>query len=113
MLVQALISFYAIIIIIKPEEMNIFYPKLIITSLLVFIAITLSYASIYPISIDQRIQQSTQITMGKVVQQYSFWDIERQNIYTAHLLEITAYFKKASNQQYIDCLLYTSPSPRD
>ncbi len=82
--------------------MNIFYPKLMITSLLVFMAITLSYASIYPISIDQRIQQSTQITMGKVVQQYSFWDTERQNIYTAHLIAITAYLKKASNQQYIE-----------
>lgn len=84
--------------------MNIFYPKLIITFFLVTVFATLSYASIYPVTIDQRIQASKQIAIGKVVQQYSFWDTGQQNIYTANLLEITAYLKKSSDQQYIEII---------
>jgi len=82
--------------------MNTFYLKLIISFFLATAFTTLSHASLYPISIDQRIQASKQIAMGKVVQQYSFWDAGRQNIYTAHLLEVTAYLKKNSDQQYIE-----------
>jgi len=82
--------------------MNTLYPKLIISFFLAITIVISANASIYPIAMEQRIQQSKQIAMGKVVQQYAFWDAEQQNIYTAHLLEVTAYLKKASTQQYIE-----------
>jgi len=82
--------------------MNTFYPKLMIAFFFYVSFATYAYATIYPIPIDQRIQQSKQIAIGKVVQQYSFWDIAQQNIYTANLLEITAYLKESSSLQYIE-----------
>ncbi len=84
--------------------MNTFYPKLIAIFFIFTIFANHSFATIYPISIDQRIQQSKQIAIGKIVQQYCFWDAEKQNIYTAHLLEVTAYLKKASSQQYVELI---------
>ena len=84
--------------------MNTFYPNLITTFFCIILYGIPSYATIYPISIDQRITESKQVVIGKVVQQYSFWDQEGQNIYTAHLLEVTAYLKKASTQQYIEII---------
>lgn len=82
--------------------MTTFHPKKITTFFFFIIFVNQLYATIYPISIDQRIQQSKQIVIGKVVQQYCFWDAEKQNIYTANVLEITAYLKKASSQQYVE-----------
>lgn len=84
--------------------MNTLYPKLIATFFFYTFFAIYSYATIYPISIEQRIQQSKQIIIGKVVQQYSFWDSEQQNIYTANLLEVTAYLKETGLKQYIEII---------
>lgn len=71
--------------------MHTFYPKLITTLFFLFLFAVFSYATIYPISIDQRIEKSKQVAIGEVVQQYSFWDEQKQNIYTAHLLDILKF----------------------
>jgi len=84
--------------------MNTLYPNLITTFFFLILYGLPSYATIYPISIDQRITASKQIAIGKVVQQYTFWDDNKQNIYTAHLLEITAYLKKTSTKQYVEII---------
>ena len=84
--------------------MNTFNSK-IITTLFFLTAFTVfADATIYPVSIDQRIDQSKQVAIGEIVQQYSFWDQQKQNIYTAHLLEVSAYLKKSSDNQYIEII---------
>lgn len=82
--------------------MTTFYKKTQTTFVLLLFSIFCAQATIYPISINQRIEQSAQVAMGKVVQQYSFWDKEKQNIYTAHLLEVAAYLKQSSSKKYIE-----------
>jgi len=82
--------------------MTTFYKKTHTTFTLLLFSIFCAQATIYPISINQRIEHSNQVAMGEVVQQYSFWDKEKQNIYTAHLLEVTAYLKQSSRKKYIE-----------
>lgn len=46
-----------------------------------------------PIPLDQRIDQSEYIVMGRLTGQESYWDQARTNIYTVNRIEVTAYLK--------------------
>ncbi len=78
--------------------------KTIAPFLAFFYLINTINANVYPIALNQRIDASTQIAMGKIVQQYSFWDKHRTNIYTAHLIEVSAYLKNNNTKQYIELI---------
>ncbi|MEM1122534.1 MAG: matrixin family metalloprotease [Bacteroidota bacterium] len=82
--------------------MNVFCENIKVIFFFLLFGTFSAQATIYPVSLDQRIENATQIVLGKVVQQYAFWDNEKQNIYTAHLLEIDAYLKKANNKNYVE-----------
>ena len=82
--------------------MNTILYRIIVTLLLFLILSSPINANIHPIDLTYRIKSSKQIAMGKVVQQYSFWDKHRKNIYTAHVIEIAAYLKSNNNQPYIE-----------
>ncbi len=84
--------------------MKFFHLKIIIAFLAYFYLLDAINANVYPITLNQRIEASTQIAMGKIVQQYSFWDKHHSNIYTAHLIEVSAYLKNNSNKQYIELI---------
>lgn len=78
--------------------------KILVLFLASFYLLTDSNANVSPIALNQRIDASSQIAMGKIVQQYSFWDKHNTNIYTAHLIEISAYLKNNSTKQYIELI---------
>ena len=50
-----------------------------------------SFACLNPVSLNDRVDNADHIALGKVLNSYSTWDDNKENI----------------------CLLYTSPSPRD
>lgn len=78
--------------------------KTIVSFLACFFLLNTIHANVYPIALNQRIDASTQIAMGKIVQQYSFWDKHNTNIYTAHLIEVSAYLKNNNTKQYIELI---------
>ena len=82
--------------------MTTFYKKTKITIILLLFCMFYANATVYPVPLNQRIEKSTQVVMGKVMQEYSFWGDKKQNIYTAHLLEVEVYLKKASSKKYIE-----------
>jgi plastocyanin len=46
-----------------------------------------------PVLLNQRIQNSSNVIEGKVINQISFWDPSHQNIYTSNLIEVYKTFK--------------------
>jgi PKD repeat protein len=49
-----------------------------------------------PVLLPQRIQNSSDVIEGKVINQTSFWDPSHSNIYTSHLVEVYKSFKNNS-----------------
>lgn len=47
----------------------------------------------YEIPLDTQVHASTQIVEGKVISKKSFWDANRQNIYTVNTIEVYKVFK--------------------
>ena len=64
------------------------------------IAISLIQASaqcmLYPVLLPQRVQNSSDIIEGKVINQTSFWNPAHTNIYTSNLIEVYKSFKNSS-----------------
>ncbi|WCO01832.1 T9SS type A sorting domain-containing protein [Psychroserpens ponticola] len=50
----------------------------------------------FEVPLTEQIQASTQIVEGKVVSKNSFWDINRENIYTSNIVEVYKVFKGES-----------------
>lgn len=50
-------------------------------------------AQFVPISLNQRVENSTAIIEGKVISQASYWDETRTHIYTANVIEVYKIFK--------------------
>lgn len=49
--------------------------------------------NLYEISLEEQVTQSSQIVEGKVVSKTSYWDKNRQNIYTVNTVEVYKVFK--------------------
>ncbi|MEM6320546.1 MAG: matrixin family metalloprotease [Bacteroidota bacterium] len=84
--------------------MNSLSSKLIYYTFVLALFSTSLQATTHPISIDYRIEMARQIAFGKVVQQHAFWDDAKENIYTVHLIEISAYLKEFSNKKYVEII---------
>jgi hypothetical protein len=56
---------------------------------------------LYPVSLNQRIDASEHIVLGKLVAQESYWDAAHFNIYTLNTVEVTAYLKGAMSAQQV------------
>lgn len=52
--------------------------------------------NLYEISLEEQVGQSSQIVEGKVVSKESFWDKNRENIYTVNTIEVYKIFKGQS-----------------
>lgn len=63
------------------------------TLLLLLFAFSGSFAQLIPISLDQRVTNSTTIFEGKVLSSKSYWDDKRANIYTSNIVEVYKVFK--------------------
>ncbi|MEJ5993590.1 hypothetical protein WG904_04090 [Pedobacter sp. Du54] len=51
------------------------------------------FAQFVPVSLQQRIENSTLILEGKVISQASYWDETKANIYTSNVVEVYKLFK--------------------
>ncbi len=62
-------------------------------------------AQIYPITLDNRIDNSNKIILAKVVNKNCYWDAVGADIYTSYTLEVTCFTKNPSNHNYVDVIL--------
>ncbi|MEI9808873.1 MAG: hypothetical protein WDO16_13970 [Bacteroidota bacterium] len=70
-------------------------------AIIFFLSIQSVAAQVVPVSLDQRVANSPIIAIAKLVEQESYWDDKRANIYTRNVLEIKAYLKGASPDNII------------
>ena len=84
--------------------MGAFYSKINLLIILVILSCSKLLAIIVPIPLEERIQHSTQIVLATLVEQQSYWDIGKKNIYTSNLFEITAYLKQGTTKSYIQMI---------
>jgi hypothetical protein len=61
-------------------------------------------AQLIPISLDQRIDNSTAIFEGKVIRQTSYWDNTKTHIYTSNIVEVYKVFKGESIAKEIELI---------
>jgi hypothetical protein len=54
-----------------------------------------SQCSLYPVSLSSKVNNSSLIIEGKVISQTSFWNADRNYIYTSNLVSVTQVFKGA------------------
>ena len=81
--------------------MGAFYNKINLLLLLVILSCSQLLAIIVPIPLEERIKYSTQIVIATLVEQQSYWDIGKKNIYTSNRFEVTAYLKHGMVQSHI------------
>ena len=72
--------------------------KILLTIVIVTISLIQVSAQcmLSPVLLPQRIQNSSTIIEGKVINQMSFWDPAHANIYTSNLIEVYKTFKNSS-----------------
>ncbi len=77
--------------------------KSIFTVLTLFISVNLAYAQcmIEPWSLKKRVDNSTTIVEGRVIDQYGVWDANHKNIYTINTLEVYRVMKGVVSTQTI------------
>ncbi len=63
------------------------------------------FAQMYPISLENRIDNSAKIVLAKVINQNSYWDATGSDIYTSYTLEVTCFTKDPSYHKYVDIVL--------
>ncbi len=63
------------------------------------------FAHVYPVDLDTRIEQSSQMAIATVLNKQSYWDSEGHNIYTNYTMQVICYTKNASNHQHFDLVL--------
>lgn len=62
-------------------------------------------AHVYPVDIDTRIENSSQISIAKVVNKFSYWDGDGREIYTTYTMQVVCYAKNPSNHYFFDLIL--------
>jgi hypothetical protein len=80
--------------------------KTILTCLLgiSFSAFHLSAQSLYKISLDEKVQHSSLIVEGKVIEQKSFWNPQHTMIFTANKIEVSKIFKGTLAESTIELI---------
>ncbi len=84
--------------------MNKIRTKLFAVAVLFFTAYQLKANALYPVSIDEKIANSTNIIEGKVVSKTSFWNAAHTVIFTANKVKVYKIFKGGLTDTYIDVL---------
>ncbi len=62
--------------------------------------------SLYPVSMDEKVQQSAAIVEGRVVEQKSFWNPAHTMIFTANKVKVYKVFKGTAIPDYIELLTH-------
>lgn len=74
---------------------------LLLTSL--FVTLTMS-AQLYEVPLDRKIQNSSLIVEGRVVEQHSFWNEKHTMIFTSNKIEVFKIFKGAMTGTHIEVM---------
>lgn len=69
-----------------------------------FVSLHVGAQSLYPVSLDEKINKSSLIIEGKVVQQAPFWNPERTMIYTSNTIEVYKFFKGRVQERTIEVI---------
>lgn len=80
------------------------YSLFALTLLAVFFCNTIFAQSLYPVSLDEKVQQSTVIVEGKVIKQTPFWNPQHTMIFTSNKIEIYKVFKGNVTPEYIEVM---------
>lgn len=82
--------------------------KKIFTCCLAFILINFSCKvfanALYPVSIEEKITNSTNIIEGKVVSKTSFWNANHTFIFTSNKIKVYKIFKGGMTADYVEVL---------
>ncbi|MFT5764506.1 MAG: hypothetical protein ACI8X3_001937, partial [Saprospiraceae bacterium] len=73
----------------------------ILFTLSILASTTSTFAQIYPVSLNERVEKSTTIAIVTVNEKHAYWDDNRANIYTLNVLEVVAYLKGYHTQSEI------------
>lgn len=63
-----------------------------------------SFAQLVPISLKERIENSTIILEGKVISQASYWNETQTNIYTVNVVEVYKVFKGQLSAKQVEII---------
>lgn len=74
--------------------------NLLIILAFVMIAST-SFAEIFPLSLQSRVDECEYLVIGQVTNTISYWDKDHENIYTLHEIKIDGYLKGQNSATYI------------
>lgn len=81
-----------------------FYLLFFLIFSIVFLSQHIYAQSLYPVSLDEKVQQSTLIVEGKVIEQTPFWNPTHTMIFTSNKVEVYKVFKGSVSTQYIEIL---------
>lgn len=84
--------------------MKVYNPFLFLPFLLIFLSLHIQAQSLYKVSEEERIQNSTLIIEGKIMGQKSFWNDNHTMIYTANTVEVYKIFKGVVKTDMIEIL---------
>lgn len=75
------------------NKTNLLLRRFALALALILLSFNIVFAQLFPISLDQRIDQATTILEGKVIGQTSYWDESQTHIYTSNIVEVYKVFK--------------------
>jgi hypothetical protein len=83
--------------------------KLVMNKILIFfigliLISTDLLAQLQAVSLEQRVENSTLVFEGKVLQKSSFWDTDRRHIYTSNLVSVYKVFKGQLSNSIVEVI---------
>lgn len=64
-----------------------------------------SFACLNPVSLSDRVDKADHIALGKVLNSYSIWDDNKENIYTVYTIQSKAYLKGTPSNSFFEVIL--------
>ena len=95
------LSVFLYLVAIKPILMRLLWMLLVLSHISVNKA-SAGDDHLYPVTLEQRIQNATLIIEGKVISQQSFWDIPHKNIYTSNLIQVNRILKGSTSTYQLE-----------
>lgn len=90
-----------------PTPFSLFKSLWAITFIVIF-STTSSFADgnthMIPIPIEERVKQTSLIVEGEVISRSSFWDVNRENIYTSNIIKVYKVFKGEVKEQQVEVI---------
>lgn len=77
---------------------------LLIFAALIFAGQSFGQCSLYPVSLSNRVSNSSLIIEGKVVSQKSFWNAQKNYIFTSNLISVDQILKGSANQTFVEVI---------